>query len=223
MPALWIKPAPPPAPGADPALVSRLAALPVANLGDAMGSLGIMAPRIRHLGGPDRLCAPALTVEALPSDNLALHRALLRPEAEGAVLVVSAGEGSRCGLFGELMLEAAVQRGVAGLVLDAHVRDADVLRAGPIPIFAVGFHPQRATKGGEGRVGWPVACGGVSVATGDMVVGDADGVAVVPQAVLEAVVALAEAIATHEAQVRSAVAGGRTLADAIGLASPPQA
>lgn len=210
-------------PAAEPSLVARLGALPVANLGDAMGGLGIMAPRIRHLGGPDRLCGTALTVECLASDNLALHRALLRPEAQGAVLVVSAAEGSRCGLLGELMLQAAVQRGVAGFVLDAHARDADALRASPIPIFGVGVHPQRAAKAGEGRVGWPVACGGVCVGTGDVVVGDADGVAVVPRSALEAVAALAEAVGAREAGVRSAVASGGSLADALGLGPAPEA
>lgn len=218
---LWTGLALPPA--AEPSLVARLGTQPVAGLGDAMGSLGVMAARIRHLGGPGRLCGTALTVECLPSDNLALHRALLRPEAHGAVLVVSAAEGSRCGLFGELMLQAAVQRGVAGVVLDAHARDAEALRASPIPIFGVGFHAQRATKGGEGRVGWPVGCGGVSVATGDVVVGDADGVVAVPRSVLEAVAALAEAIGAGEADVRRAVASGRSLADAIGLAPAPEA
>ncbi len=220
-PVHWPRPVPAATP--DPALVERLAALPAAIVGDAMGSLGVMAPRIRHVAGPDRLCGVALTVETLSADNLAMHRALALPDAAGRVLVVAAGEGSRCGLFGELMLTAALAGGVTGLVLDGYVRDAEALRSGPLPIFALGFHPQRAAKAGEGRVGWPVACGGVAVATGDLVVGDPDGVAVVPAAALGEVVAAAQALLAREGEIREAVGAGRTLADVLSLALPPRA
>jgi regulator of RNase E activity RraA len=204
-------------PPPDEGLMARLAALPVANVGDAMGGLGVMAPRIRHVGGPPRLCAPALTVEAPPADNLALHRALAMPEAEGRVIVLGAAEGAPAGLFGELMLGEAVARGVAGLVLDAHVRDLEALREGPLPVFAAGVHPRKAAKAGEGRVAWPVACGGVAVSPGDVVLADADGIAVVPLGRLAEVVEAAEEVAERERATRAATAAGRPLAEVLGL------
>lgn len=212
----WTVPSPEASPAPDPGTMLRLAAIPVANLGDAMDSFGVMAPRIRHLGGPTQLCGIAFTVETHPSDNLALHRALAVPEAAGRVLVVAAGEGSACALFGELMLTEAVRRGILGLVLDGYVRDIEVLQESEIPIFAVGVHPRRATKTSEGRLGWPVACGGVAVSTGDAVLGDEEGVAVIPSAMLSKVLHAAEAVRDKETGIRAKLKD-HALGDILGL------
>lgn len=201
----------------DPSLLSRMAALGSAMLGDAMGSLGVMAPAIRHVAGPARLCGAALPVDAVPGDNLALHRALAHPGAPGAVLVMSAGGGGTSGVLGELMARDAVGRAVAGLVVDGYVRDVDVLGAGALPVFARGAHPQRAGKANRGRVGWPVACGGVAVSAGDAVVGDADGVTVVPRALAAAVIEAAEAQAAREVEVIRRLDAGERLADVQGI------
>jgi 4-hydroxy-4-methyl-2-oxoglutarate aldolase len=214
--SLWsAAPAAPPPPS--PEVLAALAALPSAIVGDAMGGLGVMAARVRHVGGPARLCAPAFTVDAHPSDNLALHRAVADPAAAGRAVVVSAGDGAPCGLFGDLMLRAAVARGVAGLVVDGYVRDGDDLAAAAVPVFAIGLHPRKAVKANPGRLGWPVACGGVAVAPGDIVVADRDGVAVVPAALAARVAKTAQALLEREEDIRSAVAAGRRLADVLSL------
>lgn len=209
-----------PAADVDDATLRILALAPTTVLADAMDRSGILDGAIRHVGGPARLAGRAFTVLAFPGDNLTVSQAL-GAAPPGAVLVVSAGGADARGfaLVGEFVAAEAARRGLAGFVVDGMVRDVEQLRAGPVAVFARGPCARGPAKGTQGRLGWPVAAGGVAVLTGDVVVADPDGVAVVPAAVAPVVAA---SVAEHlrvEVQTRRRLGAGEAL-DAI-QAFPP--
>ncbi|WP_309132936.1 methyltransferase [Brevibacterium sp.] len=157
----------------------RLAAAPVANVGDAMQRLysldGDLVPLNDH-----RLCGPAVTVKVPTGDNLLIHVAMDTMTA-GQVLVVSAEGSSRRAVIGELMLQYLATKNIGGVVIDGYVRDLDYISSAcPFPVFARGTNPNGPYKHGPGEINYPISCGGVVVNPGDIVIGDADGLAVVP-------------------------------------------
>ena len=125
-----------------------------------------------------KVAGPTQTVEVRPGDNLMIHAALAiaRP---GDVIIVDGKADQTCALIGEIMVSQAVAIGVAGMVLDAAVRDVEALRAKGFPVFSFGFNPCGPTKRVSGRVNHPISVGGITVNPGDLVLGDADGVVVI--------------------------------------------
>ena len=159
-------------------LVREAAALPAAILADVYGRRGTLSGRIAALSPAMKVAGPALTVEVRPGDNLMIHAALAiaRP---GDVIIVDGKADQTCALIGEIMVSQAVAIGVAGMVLDAAVRDVEALRAKGFPVFSFGFNPCGPTKRVSGRVNHPISVGGITVNPGDLVLGDADGVVVI--------------------------------------------
>ncbi|MDQ6679528.1 MAG: RraA family protein, partial [Pseudomonadota bacterium] len=151
---------------------------------------------------------PAVTVEVRPGDNLMIHAAmaLARP---GDVLVIDGKADRTCALMGSIMLTACRQLGLAGVVLDASVRDTEELRALGLAVYAVGANPNGPTKNIPGRINWPISCGGVAVRPGDLVVGDADGVVVIEREKAESLLALAEQKVLDERARIAAITGGQ--------------
>ena len=184
----------------DKTLLERLAQIPAANVADTMGRSCAMHPRIRLMSGFSGIFAgPALTVKARAGDNLFIHQALDMAEP-GDVIVASNEEDQRCSLMGEIMFTYAMnQRRLGGLVLDGPVRDLDALREMPLPVYATGSTPGGPYKEGPGEINVPIACGGVSVNPGDIILGDADGVIVIPLKDAEAVLAAAEELHKNDA------------------------
>jgi regulator of RNase E activity RraA len=153
---------------------------PAANVGDAQDRFGLVHSAIRAQSAGARCVGSALTVLTREGDNLAIHRALDEARS-GDVLVVSGlGDETRA-LFGDLLAEVCLVRGVAGVVLDGVTRDVAAIAELGLPVWARGSTAAGPTKTGPGRIGVPVAIGGVVVNPGDIVVGDTDGVAVVPR------------------------------------------
>ena len=111
-------------------------------------------------------------------DNLMIHAAMMMARP-GDVLVVDGKADRSCALMGSIMMNACRKLGLAGVVLDAAVRDTEELRELGFPVYAVGANPNGPTKFVPGRINWPISCGGVAVQPGDLVVGDADGVVIV--------------------------------------------
>jgi len=138
-----------------------------------------------------KVAGPALPVEVRPGDNLMFHVALAVAKP-GDVIIVDGKGDDTCALFGELMVSQAAAARLGGLIVDAAVRDTDTLSDGDFPVFAAGRNPCGPTKGLAGTIGVAVSVGGVSVQPGDLVVGDADGVVVIPRANVDTVLAEAE-------------------------------
>ena len=174
-----------------PAQVERARTFQSAILCDVFGRRGTLAARVQALAPAMQVAGPAFTVEVRPGDNLMFHVALALAQP-GDVIVVDGKADDTCALFGELMVSQAEAAGLAGFVVDAACRDTDTLAGGAFPIFAAGRNPCGPTKGLAGTIARPIAVAGVPVQPGDLVLGDADGVVVIPRADVDRVLQAAE-------------------------------
>ncbi|MGD1938858.1 MAG: RraA family protein [Cyanophyceae cyanobacterium] len=136
---------------------------------------------IREMWSPiPTIAGPAYTVSCPPGDNLMLHAALYRAEP-GSVIVVQAGDW-RYAMSGGNVCATAQQRGIAGFVIDGVIRDVAEVREAEFPVFARGVSPIPGKKKALGTLNKPITCGGVAINPGDIVVGDEEGIAVIPAA-----------------------------------------
>ena len=181
------------------ALVERARRYPVAILCDVAGRRGALHARVQALNPNMKVCGPAFTVEVRPGDNLMFHVALAVAKPGDVVIVDGKGDPS-CALFGDLMVTQAAAAKLGGFVVDAASRDTATLAVGDYPVFAAGTSPCGPTKGLPGRLGTPVSVAGVAVNPGDLVVGDIDGVVVIPREDVEAVLNAADAKIAAEQQ-----------------------
>jgi 4-hydroxy-4-methyl-2-oxoglutarate aldolase len=186
----------------DKALVERFRGRPTGNVSDAAGRAGALAPNIKPVTPERRFVGPALTVDCGRHDNLAFWAALESVQP-GDVMVVATHDHPGCAVVGDLLVAFARNRGAVAVVTDGMVRDAEGLIEVGLPVFAAGIRPSGPTKRGPGSVGLAVWIGGQRVEPGDMVVGDADGVVVVPRAMIARAAEEVEAIAEKEAAMEA--------------------
>ncbi|MBU6284758.1 MAG: RraA family protein [Betaproteobacteria bacterium] len=192
--------------------VEKARQFPAAILADVAGRRGGLSGRIRALNPAMQLAGPAFTVEVRPGDNLMIHAALMlaRP---GDVLVVDGKGDLSCALTGGLMAAHAKAAGIAGFVIDGAVRDVAECAQGDFPIFAAGFNPNGPTKAVAGRIGSPISAGGIAIEPGDLVIGDADGVTVIPRHQVASVLAQAQAKVDAESARMAEIARGDLMPD----------
>lgn len=189
-----------------------------ATLSDALDRLGIagQARGIAPLATRFRVAGPAFTVRLVPTSGRGGTVGDFVDDVEPGAVVVLDNSGRRdVTVWGELLTEAAARRGLAGTVIHGVCRDAARIHALDYPVFARGVH----TRTGKDRVraeatGEVVSLGAASVAPGDLVVGDADGVVVIPRERREEMLALAREIEAAEARIRAAVRAGGSLREA---------
>ena len=191
-------------------LIERVKALSPAQLCDGMASLGIerngcMDASLMPLDESKFMVGTACTVDTEDGDNFPVHVAIYQGKP-GYVLVVAGKGYTERAYMGDLMGSAADAIGLAGIVVDGYVRDKTGLAALDIPIYAKGFMQRSPLKKGPGEINTIVTCAGVKVAPGDLVVGDYDGVTVVPRARLEEVLEAAEKKGDYETKRRAAIA-----------------
>lgn len=202
----------------EPTAVDDISALTTATLSDADKRTGVLPTRIQAISGGMKLSGRSFTVSCPPRDNLWLHRAIYQA-SPGDVLVATTGGFREAGYWGELLCRAATIRGLAGLVIDGCVRDCDALEQLGFPVFATGRCARGTTKDSTlpGSMGRPLRIEEHLVRSGDLIVGDADGVVVVSAERIDAAVAAARRIIAREAKVAEGLQeGGRTL-DLLGL------
>src|SRR5580658_2659354 len=162
------------------------------------------------------LAAPAYPVRCTPGDNLAVHVAVTRAPP-GSVLAVDVGSTAARGYWGEVLTTAAEAAGLVGLVIDGGVRDVAALEAHGFAVFSSTIALPGASKDRPGTAGAPVRVGGVPVNMGDWVVGDVDGVVVIPAGSLEAVRKAGRAREEKEAGFFAALGAGKTTVELLNL------
>ncbi len=191
-------------------LASRLSS---ATVHEAAGGIGALWSSIKPLSPSFRVCGPAFTVKSPPSDNLWLHRAIYAAPPQ-SVLVASVDGFREAGHWGAVMGHAALARKLAGLVIDGGVRDSQELIAMGFPVFASNLCIRGTFKDvrGQGSLGEQILIGEITVESGDLVVGDADGVVVIPRRLVPQVLENARLREEKERVIFSRLARGeRTL------------
>ncbi len=180
----------------DPKLIQELAKFSTCNIADAMERFRFMDPGIKRVSG-GKLAGPAVTVLARPGDNLMVHKAL-EVAKPGDVLVVNTFGSRNTAVFGELMATTLTEAKLEGIVVDGAVRDCEELREMGAKVFARSVVGSACDKDGPGEINFPVACGGVAVMPGDVIIGDEDGVVVVRSEDIAYVLEKTKAIAAGE-------------------------
>lgn len=167
-------------PRPSPELLAKLSEAPAANVDDALNRMFSMDAGIRALND-HQLCGPAVTVRVPDGDNLFIHVAM-DMVSPGDILVVQGGSGADRALMGELMLRYLKTKKIGGVVVDGLIRDLDYIQDEcPFPVYARGACPNGPYKNGPGEINYAIACGGMAVSPGDVLLGDPDGVVVVPR------------------------------------------
>lgn len=162
----------------DEALLAAFGEASPAQVADCMSRLGAMDAGIRPVWNSPRTIGAAITVWCHAGDNLMLHKALSLAAPGDIVVMNTQGTGNSG--FGELLATSAQRIGVRAVIVDGTVRDAAALEAMGLPVYARGLCPNGCNKDGPGEVGAIIACGGVAVRSGDVILADRDGVTVVP-------------------------------------------
>jgi len=194
-------------PRLDAALLRRFHGLATPNLADAMGRFNFMDAGIQSRTDLP-LCGLAVPVNARPADNLMIRKAV-QVAAPGDIVVVNTCGNTTSAVFGELMCNTAVAARLGGIVVDGAIRDVEGLTRLGFPAFSRAVCAGGCDKDGPGEINVPISCGGTVVMAGDIVVGDRDGVVVVPRANAEEVLSLVAALVQRETKrVAEIKAGG---------------
>lgn len=178
-------------------------------IGDVMGRMRVMNYAIKPVNQPGvHMAGSALTVRTHPSDNLLVHKAMdiARP---GDIIVVDASGDTEHAIIGEIMCFYAKKRGIGGFVIDGAVRDRLGIAKLGLPVFAKGTTPRGPYKEGPGEVNTTISCGNVPVSPGDIIVGDDDGVVVVPKDEAQIILEKAIKLSSKEEETMRYIAEGK--------------
>lgn len=198
--------------------IARLATFPAATVDEVQGRIGALPAAIKPIDRASKLCARAFCVRTTPGNNLLLHRAIYEAPV-GSVLIVDTGgpAGYEFGYWGDIMTVAALERGLAGVVIDGGARDAEEIEESGLPVFCRTLAIRGTLKATDGELGGRITIGTVSIATGDIIVGDRDGVVAVPANTLETVVTKAQERTDKESAVIENLRKGSTTLELFGF------
>ncbi|RUR67880.1 4-carboxy-4-hydroxy-2-oxoadipate aldolase/oxaloacetate decarboxylase [Variovorax guangxiensis] len=196
--------------------IKQLRDLGAATVYEAQGAKGALDQGIKPIDPTLRLAGPALTVDCRPADNLMLHYAVQKA-APGDVLVVDAKGFMEAGPWGDVLTIQAMKVGIAGLVINGCVRDANLIIDLGFPVFCRGLSIKGTGKNQPGRLNVPITFGDVLIHPGDIIVGDRDGVVVVPRDEVASAISSSLAREEKEAGQRKAIEQGAMTAELLNL------
>ncbi|HRK18204.1 MAG TPA: RraA family protein [Hyphomicrobiaceae bacterium] len=192
-------------PRPDLARVDKLVGAQTGHMTDAMYGRGGLDAAIKPVDPKVAAFAGiALPCESFADDNLAIVAALAFAKP-GDVLIAASDGFARTAVVGDNVTLMAKHAGVRAIVVDGMVRDLDGIEPVGLPVFARGITPNSCVKNGPGKVGLPIVAGGVRIEPGDVVIGDRDGVVVIPQGQLDHILAHLEEIRRMEAEVQGRI------------------
>jgi len=194
-----------------PELIAVASKIASSTLHEAAGRIGALPAAIKPVAGGMTICGPAFPVKGPPLDNLALHFAI--DEAKpGDVIVADVGGHYEGGYFGEVMCTSARGRKLGGLVIDGCVRDGNELAQMGWPVFARGLAMRGTLKdlNGDLYINERIAIGEAIIEPGDLVLGDTDGVVVIPKAMVPAAIEASIAREANEAAAMDKLKDGAT-------------
>ena len=188
-------------------LIRKYESVPVANIADNMGRFYAMDSGIRPFN-ESRLVGSAFTVKSNTADNLLFHKALDLAKP-GDVIVVDVQGDCTNAVSGEVMVRYAMKKGIKGFVIDGAIRDVDMTKQlNNFSVYAKGVNPKGPYKFGPGEINVPISCGGVVVNPGDLIVGDQDGIVVIPKACAESIYSVSKATTEKEQEIFNAIENG---------------
>lgn len=196
-------------------IINQLAKYQAATIHEAIGKQGALPATIKPISATMTLCGTAFTINSMPGDNLLLHRAVVEARP-GDILVASMSDHYEAGYWGEILSVAAMERGIAGLVIDACVRDADPIEELGFPVFCRGLCIRGTTKFGRGTLNEPLIIGDVLINPGDFVVGDRDGLVVIPMTRASEAIEKSSARQEKEANTLAQLRSGKTTLEIYG-------
>jgi 4-hydroxy-4-methyl-2-oxoglutarate aldolase len=197
-------------------LVDRFLGFDPATLYEAAGHRGMVDPAIRPAWAGARLCGVVATAECPPGDNLMLHQAVAAAKP-GVVIVASLGNYLLTGAWGEILTVAAQAAGVAGIAVDGAVRDIDAIAEHEFPVFSRGLAIGSCTKERIGKLDEPIQFGGVLVRSGDIIVGNSDGLVILDQDRVDEIYQAAVVRRKREADIMAKLSQGKTTIELLGL------
>lgn len=197
-------------------IVDQLKSLPSATVHEVLGKKGALDSRIKPIDKEMKICGPAMTVRCHVGDNLTLHYAISKAK-EGDVLVVDAGGYEEEGLWGEITTMAALQRGISGLVIDGGVRDTERIVELGFPVFSRSVSIKGTVKETLGDINTSINCAGTLVNPGDAILGDRDGVVVIPKDKIDEVYEKGQNKEKKEKEIIEEIAKGKLTIDLLGF------
>ena len=196
-------------------MYSNLSKFSTATICEALGNKGFLPSAIKPIARDMKVCGPAYTIQTMPRDNVLLHRAYAYAQS-GDVLIANCSGFYEAGYWGDLMSLGAKTKGINGLVIDACVRDADDIEAMGFSVFSRGLCIRGTSNHGDGTLNEPIIIGDVLINSGDIIVGDRDGVVIVPQNKIEETIEKAMAREAKEERTRAELRKGRVSIDIYG-------
>ena len=190
-------------------LITQLGQFSAATVHEALGKYGNLPSAIKPISSTMKVCGPAYTVKTMPRDNILLHRAYAYAKP-GDVIIANCSGFYEAGYWGDLMSLGAKTKGINGLVIDGCVRDANDIETMGFPVFSRGLCILGTSNHGDGFLNEPIVIGDVLINPGDIIIGDRDGVVVVPQNRITEAIEKSAAREAKEENVRRQLREGKT-------------